>query len=210
MYLFTRLATLRGNARKSMAWATEMNAYVDGHSDHSLTLWRADFGYPVGTVAWSAWVESHSEFNAGFARLAEDDGYFKLLDKGQDYMTAAPEDFLRQVLHGAPADAPPPIGAVTTVTTAVVAGGKYDAGMSWGIDMAQLVEEVTKLPTMFLLDTYGTFGQVTWLSGAPDLAAADTAADAINANDKYIKALGDVGDLFVPATGQRGLVTRIA
>ena len=80
------------------------------------------------------------------------------------------QDLLRQTLHGSPGDVAPPIGAVTTVTTAVVAGGQYDAGISWGVEMAQLVEEITKLPTMFLLDSYGTFGQVTWLNGAPDLA----------------------------------------
>jgi hypothetical protein len=210
MYLFSRLATLRGNQRNSLAWAATMNGYVDAHSDHNLSLWRADFGYPVGTVAWSAWVESHADLNAGFAKLAEDDGYFKLLDDGQEFLTEAPQDTLRQALHGGPADAPPPIGAVTTVTTAVVAGGKYDDGVSWGVEMAQLVEEVTKNPTLFLLDAYGTFGQVTWLSGAPDLAAADAANDAINANDKYMKSLGDVGDLFVPASGHRSLVTRIA
>ena len=142
--------------------------------------------------------------------MADDDGYFKLLDKGQDFMSAAPEDLLRQMLHGAPADQPPAIGAVTTVTTAVVAGGKYDAGISWGIEMAQLVEEVTKSPTYFLLDAYGTFGQVTWLSGAADLAAADAASDAINSNDKYMTRLGDAGELFVPGSGHRRLMTRIA
>jgi hypothetical protein len=210
MYLFSRLATLRGNQRKATIWAASMNAYVDAHSNHNLSLWRADFGYPVGTVAWSAWVESQAAMNDGFAPLAEDEGYFSLLDEGQEFLTTAPEDFLRQALHGGPADTPPPIGAVTTVTTAVVAGGKYDDGMAWGVEMAQLVEEVTKMPTMFLLDSYGTFGQVTWLSGAPDLATADAAGEAINANDKYMKRLGDVGDLFVPASGRRSLVTRIA
>ena len=210
MYLFSRLATLRGDARKSMAWAASMAGYVDAHSDHDVSLWRADFGYPVGTVAWSAWVDSHADLNAGFATLADDDGYFKMLNDGEDFLTTPAEDFLRQALQGGPGPNPPAIGAVTTVTTAVVAGGQYEAGVSWGIEMAQLVEEITKLPTMFLLDAYGTFGQVTWLSGAPDMAAADTASDAINANDKYMKRLGDAGDLFVPSSGHRGLVTRIA
>lgn len=210
MYLFTRLATLRGDQRRAMAWAVEIKGYVDAHSDHDLMLWRADFGYPVGTVSWSAWVESHADLNAGFASLMTDDGYFEMLAKGRDFLTAPAEDFLRQALHGGPAQEAPPIGAVTTVTTAVVAGGKYDDGVAWGIDMAQLVEEITKLPTFFLLDTYGTFGQVTWLSGAPDLASADVAAGAVNTNDKYMKALGDVGELFVPGSGRRGLATRVA
>jgi hypothetical protein len=210
MYLFSRLATLRGNERNSMAWAAKINGYVDAHSDHDLTLWRADFGHPVGTVAWAAWVESHAALNAGFAKLVEDDGYFDLLDEGQEFLAEAPEDFFRQALHGSPGEAAPPVGAVSTVTTAVVAGGRYDQGISWGIEMAQLVEEVTKLTTVFLLDSYGTFGQVTWLTGAPDLAAADAASEAINSNDKYMKRLGDAGELFVPGSGQRRLMTRIA
>jgi hypothetical protein len=210
MYLFSRLATLRGNERDSMAWATKMNGYVDAHSDHDLALWRADFGHPVGTVAWAAWVDSLADLNAGFAKLAEDDGYFTLLDEGQEFMSEAPQDHFRETLHGAPGDEAPPIGAVSTVTTAVVAVGKYDQGISWGIEMAQLVEEITKRTTMFLLDGYGTFGQVTWISGAPDLAAADADNAAVNANDKYMRRLGDAGELFVPGSGQRRLMTRIA
>jgi len=210
MHLFSRLATLRGNERDSMAWAAKINGYVDAHSDHDLSLWRADFGQPVGTVAWAAWVESLADLNAGFAKLAQDDGYFDLLDEGQEFLREAPQDVFRQTLHGSPGEQPAPIGAVSTLTTAVVAGGKYDQGISWGIEMAQLVEEITGQRTMFLVDGYGTFGQVTWLSGAPDLAAADAAGAAVNANDKYMTRLGDAGELFVPGSGQRRLMTRIA
>ncbi len=72
--------------------------------------------------------------------------------------------------------------------------------------MAELVEQVTGLRTMFLVDSYGTFGQVTWLSGAPDLATGDAAGEAIEANPDYLKRLSDVGDLFVPGSGQRRMV----
>ncbi|HEY5154356.1 MAG TPA: hypothetical protein VIJ47_06450 [Acidimicrobiales bacterium] len=210
MYLFTRLATLRGNERRTMGWAVEMTGYVNAHSDHTLTLWRTDFGAPVGTVAWSAWVQSQNDLNVGFAALADDDGFFDMVDKGQEFMVAPPMDQLRQAVHGEPTDTPPPIGSVTTVTTAVVANGQYVEAAAWGVEMALLTQEISGLPTMFLIDSYGTFGQVTWLSGAPDLAASDAAGEAINANPDYLKRLGDVGDLFVPASGQRRMATRIA
>ena len=87
------------------------------------------------------------------------------------------------------------------MTTAVVANGQYAEAAAWGVEMAELVQEVTNLPTMFLVDSYGTFGQVTWLSGAPDLATADAAGEAINTNPDYLKRLSDVGDLFVPRLG---------
>ena len=210
MYLFTRLATLRGNERRAMTWAVEMTAYVNAHSDHNVALWRSDFGYPVGTVAWSAWVPSQDSLNTGFARLADDDGYYDMVDKGQEFMTDPPNDLFRQVVHGEPGGTPPAPGSVTTVTTAVVGNGQYVEATAWGIEMAELVEQVTSLPTMFLLDSYGTFGQVTWLSGAPDLATSDAAGEAINANPDYLKRLSDVGDMFVPGSGMRRMVTRIA
>ncbi len=210
MLLFSRVATLRGSERNSLAWAVEVSGYVDAHSDHSVSLWRSDFGRPVGTVIWSAWVESHDDLAKGFATLATDDGYHTLIEKGQEFVTDPPSDFLREAVHGGPADAAPPIGAVTTVTTAVIGNGRYSDAIGWGIEMAQLVEQVSGAPTMFLVDSYGTFGQVTWLSGAADMAAADKAGQAINADAEYMKRLGDAGDLFVPASGDRGLVTRIA
>jgi hypothetical protein len=210
MYLFSRRATLTGSERRSMTWAAEVSVYVDAHSSHTLTAWRADFGYPVGTVIWSAWVDSLEAMNAGFAALAEDDGYEAMTDKGLEFMTSGAEDELRQAIHGGPGDAPPPIGAVTTVTTAVMAGGSYSDAATWGVEMAQLVEEVTGLPTLFLVDSYGTFGQVTWLSGAPDLATADSSTETINAHSEYLKRLEAAGDLFLPGSGVRGLVSRIA
>ena len=209
MLLFTRMATLGGNPRDSMAWAAEMLGLVNDKSDHTMTLWQANFGYPVGSVAWSTWAESQQALGDGFAPLLADDGYFDMLDKGEAFVTTPAEDTLREALFGGPTGDPPPIGAVTTLTTAVIAGGQYTDGVAWGIGMAQLVEEVTNLPTIFLMDSFGTFGQVTWLSGAPDAAASDAANAALsNGNDEYMKRLGAVGELFVPSSGHRGQATR--
>lgn len=208
MYLFTRRATLSGSERNSMAWAVEMSAYVDSHSSHDVSVWRADFGYPVGTVVWSAWAESQNALNEGFASLADDDGYHSLAEKGAEFFSVA-EDELREAIHGAPGDDAAALGSVTTVTTAVMAGGQYSEGGAWSVGMAQLIEEISGLPAMFLLDSYGTFGQVTWLSGAPDLATADAANAKVNADAEYLKRLEAVGDLFVPGSGHRSLFTRI-
>ena len=210
MYLFTRLATLRGNERRSIAWAVEMTNHVNSLSDHTLTLWRAEFGYPVGTVAWSTWVESMDALRKGFDPVAADDGYYDLIDAGLEFIQDPPQDLLRRAIHGEPGSTPPAPGAVTSVTTAVVANGQYAEAAAWGIEMAELVQQITGHPTMFLADAYGTFGQVTWLTGAPDLAAADASGELVQANPDYVKRLSDVGDLFVPASGQQRLVSRIA
>jgi hypothetical protein len=210
MYLFSRLATLRGSERRALAWAVEMTNYVNAHSDHTLSLWRAEFGYPVGTVAWSTWADSLAALNQGFSRLPDDDGYHDLVDAGSELIAEPPHDQLRRAVAGEPGSTPPPMGAATSVTTAVVANGKYAEATVWGVEMAELVQQISGLSTMFLMDAYGTFGQVTWLSGAPDLAAADAANDAVQADAEYTKRLADVGDLFIPGSGQQRLVTRIA
>jgi len=209
MYLFSRLATLRGNERRSLAWAAKMTDHVNAVGDHTVTLWRADFGYPVGTVAWSTWVESMAALNEGFAALADDDAYYDLVDAGSELLVEPPHDLLRRAVFGEPGSEPPPPGSVTSVTTAVVANGRYAEATAWGTEMAELVHQISGQATMFLVDAYGTFGQVTWLSGAPDVATADAAAQAVQADPDYSKRLADVGDLFVPGSGQQRLVTRV-
>ena len=211
MYLFSRTATLTGDARKSLGWAAEMNAYVDAHSKHDVSLWRCDFGQPVGTVVWSTWTESLVTLNDGFAELVADDGYFDMVEKGSDFEISPADDMLREVVHGGPtAGVTLPAGAVAVVTTAVMAAGKYNDAVAWSVEMAQLVEEITKQPTSFLVDAYGTFGAVTWLSAAADAAGADAANSALNGNDKYLSALGDVAGLFEPGSGLRAMYTHLA
>jgi hypothetical protein len=210
MYMFSRLATLRGSERRSIAWAVEMTNHVNALSDHTMTLWRTAFGHPVGTVAWATWAESMDALDKGFVAIGEDDHYHELVDAGLEFIHDPPQDLLRRAIHGAPGDTPPAPGAVTSVTTAVVGNGKYAEATAWGVEMAELVEEISGHATMFLVDSYGTFGQVTWLTGAPDLAAADASGEAVQSNPDYIKRLSDVGDLFVPGSGHQRLVSRIA
>ena len=100
MYVFSRLLTLKGSPRQSMAWATEMTAYVNAHSDLNVSLWATQFGNPVGTVAWTAQVDSHAALAAATAGLVADDGYYNLLEKAADLVNAPAQDAFRLVLHG--------------------------------------------------------------------------------------------------------------
>lgn len=210
MFLFSRTANLRGDERHAMTWAAEMTAHVDAHSDHEVTCWRASFGHPVGTVSWTCWSESQTALEAGFAGLATDDGYFEKVAAAGDMIASPPEDRLRRLLHGERASTPPPIGAVSTVTTAIMANGRYEKAMGWGVEMATFVEKLTHLPTYFLLDSYGTFGAVTWIVGAPDLASADAAGDLLDSNHDYLKRIDEAEKLFVPGSGRRAMFARIA
>jgi hypothetical protein len=210
MYLFSRTVTLGGLPRASSAWAVEITSYVNDHTDKDVTLWSSTFGMPLGTLTWATWVDSLADIQASFGGLLEDDGYESLLARGAELTTAPGADMLREVVYGELGDQAPPIGAVSTMTTATIANGKYGEGVAWGAQMAEHVQSLTGNRSFFLRDVFGTFGQVTWLTGAADAAATDAAMTAINGDAEYLKRLGDVGDLFLPGSGRQAMATRIA
>ncbi len=208
MDLFTRSVLMTGPPAAYMEYATSMRSFVSEKLGQDIALWSAAFGAPRGAMVYAARVEGLAGVQAMNAKLLGDAEYMSKL-AGASGMTMPAEDNLLQPLHGELGDPPPP-GAVATVTTAVIANGAYADAIGWGIEMAQLGETVTGMPTIFGMNAFGTFGQVTWINVAADAAAADAAGNAINANADYMGKLGAIGDLFVPGSGHRSLAIRIA
>jgi hypothetical protein len=60
--LFQRMLHLTGGVAAG-AWAAEVTASVNKHSVSEVSLQRAAFGAPVGTIAWSAPVEALGQVN---------------------------------------------------------------------------------------------------------------------------------------------------
>lgn len=209
MYLFSRVLTLSASPRQAMPWLAEVTSYVNEHTDLDATLWGANFGYPVGTVGWSTVVESRAQLAAATAGLQADDAYWDIVENATDMIEGPAEDALRMIVHGGPGEEGPAVGAVAAVTTATAAGGKMGAAMEWGVMMAELGTSVGGSPVTFLADSYGTFGQVTWVATFDDMVAVDAATGAMMADDEYRKRLDEAGDVFLPASGHRGLMTRL-
>ena len=211
MYLFTRTGTLGGDPNGAMAWAIKVGGAASAASGRQINTWVAQFGFPVGTVVWSAWLDGHADLTSAFGPLATHADYQAAANEGVAFQTTPHESALRQVVSGGPVEGAegPGLGSVATVTTAVALGGKMAAVIAWGVEVAAIASSVSGLPVSFLVDSYGTFGQVTWIGGAVDMAAADAANDAMNASADYMKAVDGGTDLFVPASGHRALYTRI-
>ena len=209
MRLFTRTVHLSGPPAELIAFSTDMAGHVSATTGVEVGLWNVQFGAPIGTFVYSARVEGLAHLASITSTLMADADYHDLLARGAEYISAPGEDTLATPLHGGDGDAPP-VGTVVTATTAVVAGGKYAEASAWGVDMSVLSEKVTGYPVGFYMYGFGTFGGVAWLSGAPDPAAAEAAGDTLNADADYLAKLGDVGDLFIPGSGNRSLATRIA
>ncbi len=211
MYLFTRNAVLTGNPAASMAWAVKIGDYVTTTTGRPVSTWAAQFGQPIGTVSWSTVLESHADLNVAFGALETDAGYAKLVEEGMPFFTSPHEMTMRRAIQDGPSEGsePPAVGALANVTTAVAATGKMAEAIAWGVAVSAHVGKVTGNPVMFLADTYGAFGQLTWLGTSPDLGAVDAANDKLAADSGYMDMLGQSGDLFVPGSGHRALFARI-
>lgn len=210
MDLFSRRVLMTGSPAEYTSWAIDMCEFVNGKIENPVSLWSVGFGAPVGTMVFSTWVDGLAGVQANFAALAADAEYMQKVSAAQSMVGAPSEDSLGQVIHGEPAGDRAGVGAAAVITSAVVANGAYAAAIGWGVEMAQLGEKVTGMPSLFLMNRFGTFGELMWVYVAPDAAALDAAGNAVNADADYMAKLEDVGNLFVPGSGHRTSATRIA
>ena len=210
MYQFARILTLQGDTRETMPWAVEITAHVNANTGMDVALWGSVFGYPTGTVAWSTMVEGRAHLSGEMAKLPTDTAYLDLAVKAQDWVTGPAEDVFRSVVHGGPGDAPPAVGAVASVTQAVAATGKMPEAVAWGVDMAQHATSVTGVAVSLLVNAYGDFGGMAFISTVADMAAADASSDALQSDADYIAKIGASTGLFVDGSAHQSLLQRLA
>lgn len=211
MFLFQRMATLRGGVRRPMAWAAEITAFVNQNSDIEVSLWAANFGFPLGTVVWSARVESRAQLNEFTSALLAKEAYHDLVEKGQDFITTPGQDSLRELVHGEGlSSSAPPVGSFATVVTAQPAPGQIVNAVTWGIEITKMFHAISGTPIALYTDCYGPFGQLTWIGVAANAAAVDAAASAVNSNADYIASIDAAGAYFVAGSASQGLASRIA
>ena len=209
MLLFSRVLTPVGSPRKVMPWVADITAYVNANSPLDVTCWAGVFGYPIGTVAWSSFVDSQASLAAATGALLSQDGYFDRIDAAAEFVTTPGQDFLREVVYGSPAD-PPPVGAVAQITTATALVDRLADAVGWAVEIAQYLEGVIGTSIGVLADVYGTMGGISWIGVVPDAAASDASRAKIAADTSYLGRLVATKDLFIPGSGHIGQVTRIA
>jgi hypothetical protein len=208
MLLFSRVVTPTGSPRKVMPWVVDITAYVNANSPLEVTCWAGTFGYPIGTVAWSTFVDSQATLAAATSTLLSQDGYFDRLDAAAEFVTTPGQDLLREVVYGSPAD-PPPVGAVAQITTATALVDRLADAVGWAVEIAQHLEGVIGSPIGVLTDVYGTIGSINWIGVVPDAAASDASRAKVAADTSYLGRLVATKDLFIPGSGHVGQVTRI-
>ena len=210
MKLFSRRVQLMGPPGETMAYATDMCAFVTGKVGREVALWSALFGAPIGTMIFATRVEGIADLRAATEGMLADPEYLAKVAAGGEYVAAPAEDMIGTPIHGELGEQSPPIGSYAAITTAQIANGKYADAFGWSVEVAQHVESVTSVPAMVLTSQYGPFGTITWIAVTADAAGVDAANDALMGDEGYLKMLGAAGDLFAEGSGLQMLATRIA
>jgi hypothetical protein len=185
-------------------------AHVNSKSPSPITLWDVGFGAPLGTFVFSTRTDGMAGVMAMGAAFADDADYFALVAKGADWIDAPVVDQLRESISEPPAGEMPGPGAVVTVTTSIIANGRYADAIGWGLKVADHVTNTTGLPVTLWNSMSGDFGQLAWIGVAPDAAAFDDNNAKLNVDAGYMEMLGAAGELFVPGSAQRQIGVRLA
>ena len=144
-------------------------------------------------------------------KLMANDAYHALIEKGQDFIADPGQDTLRQLIHAESfSPTPPTVGARATQITATPGEGNNAKALAWGVEITTIYSRITGTPASFFADSYGPFGQLTWITPHADFAAADAANDALQGAPEYLASIDGAGALFVPGSGQQALAMRVA
>ena len=209
MLLYSRQVTLTGSPRKTMPWAMDITAYVNAHSPLDVSLWSATFGVPIGSLAWSAVVESQEQLATATAALIADEGYLDRIDAAADFVTTPGQDTLQDLIYGT-ATEPEAVGAVAQVTTALAVVDELAAAVGFAVEIAQHIEGVIGSPIMVLTGLYGPMGSISWIGVSPDMAAADSARAKMLTDETYLSRVAKTKGLFIPGSGTVVQAVRIA
>lgn len=210
MHLYSRTGLFIGPFAELMGWAADITKHVSDVIGSEVALWSAGFGAPVGTLGWSLPVDGVAEVAANNEKMIGDAKYHEMVAAGREYsQPGSVEDSLMALAHGELTDDRPPIGAVATITTATM-DAPYADVIGWGIDVAQMVEDISGVGVLFGTSVYGSFTDVGWIGVSGSAAASDAANQKLSEHADYIKKLSEASEMFVSGSGHRTFMTRVA
>lgn len=210
MDLYSRTGLFIGPFHELMAWATGITGHVSDLIGSEVACWSVMFGAPAGTLGWSLPVDGLAGVAANNEKMFGDARYHEMVAEGRQYsQPGSVEDALMNLAHGELTDQRPPIGSVATITTATMQGPWRNV-IAWGVEMAQLGEEITGVPTLFGANAVGPFETIGWIAIHPDAAAEHASGVKLNANEDFNDKASAGKDLLVTGSGHRTIMTRVA
>jgi hypothetical protein len=151
---------------------------------------------------------------ADFATAAEtlmtDEQYVDGVTEARQYLVGAPEDKHVEIVHTAGGEyRRPGLGGVVQLTTATPALGQLGAAIGWGVQISELVSEITGEPIFFGHSLAGPFGELAWIGASSDASAWDRTQAALTKDPRYLASLDAGTPNFEGGSGAVILARRI-
>lgn len=209
MNLFSRTRALNPeHAQEGLSFSVEIAEQVSGVTGLEVIPWASVYGAPVGTVSFSARVESLAAMGAAQEKLAADTKYQERISKQIGRLFTGPaEDIVLQFLGfaGSGGNA----GRYASLVSAQCAPGKIGEAMSWGVEIMNHVSELTGRDMAMVRGLYGPWATLGWISLADTLEQVDAAEAAMSSDATYLKRIDQGAELFVTASASQRLVRRL-
>jgi hypothetical protein len=200
MLLFQRIMRVTGGAAAA-AWAGEVTTRVNKHAVSEVSLWTAAFGAPVGTIAWSAAVETLGQIDTLNAAMAADADLTALVSKGAEFVAEAEPDRLLAIVHGEITNSAP-VGSYVGAVRATAAPGNWVGAGAWAAHIAGVYSEVTGLNVVVTSTVAGPMGEMSWLVRHENSASIEAAIAATMSSEKYMNEVNSGGEFFMPGATQ--------
>jgi hypothetical protein len=199
MLLWTRTRQVDGlQGGEATASAAEIARCTAATTGLEVVAWAGVYGLPLGTVVYSAQVESQSAMAAALTTLTESG---RTLDDGPAEDTVA--ELVSTAGSGATA------ARFASVSVAQCAPGCIAEASAWGVDVLSHASKATGLDGLFLRGLYGPWASLVWIALAESMEEIDDSAAALAADPTYLERIDDAGPLFIPGSASRRLLRRL-
>jgi hypothetical protein len=202
MYVFNRSGRLSGaNEREALPWAIAIGEKVSQVTGLQVSLYTQVFSPEVGTLIWATVVPDLVTLEAAFDKLMPDDGYHEMAQAGLKHLDPSSlHDRLEQVVHPGDLDTNRQHEYATLVRS-TLNGGQLARGMAAGVEIAQRVEQITGIQTVFMAQSTGNYGEVSWAVTYADIAELERAGDALNTDPGFVELLDSLAGVYTDTPG---------
>ena len=209
MYLFTRNVLVNpSHLRAGMAHAVSMSAYVNEKTGLGVSLFQVLQGAPLGTLTFAYRTDSYAASLEVTDPMLRSDEYLEKVETGAQYFIGNPEDRLGDIIHVAGELSGPP--AAASIVTATMNVDQAAAAVSWSVNLADYMGELSGSPVAVLTSQFGQYGTLSWLAYGQSIAQLEEAGKKMNSDPGFLKHLGESSGFFVPGSGTGILSRKIA
>lgn len=204
MYLFTRQFRLSGaRLRAGTEWAVETTEFCRRTTGLPINLWAEVYSPRPNNLVWAVVVPDLPALETAFDKLMVENHYHDLLDTGLTYgIASSVEDQLRAMVHPQEPRAATEDLEYCAVVTSNMANGHLADGIAVGVEIAQMAEKITGIPTAFFAHTTGNYGGVDWITLYANAAEMDRASTELNTSPEFVELVDTkAGSAFMGTPG---------